>query len=157
MCNRLMIANEKKFEDVESGLIREVYEYWDRKRGSRSMPSRSDLDPIEIPALLPHILLVDVTPPDSRLKFRLAGTNVVEKFGEDYTGKFMDEVYFGDVQEKILFEYNYVAAEKRVIVCDHKFRRLTDYTYDIERIIMPLSDNGEDVNMLFALLAFEQN
>src|SRR5215510_5770444 len=40
-----------------------MYEYWREKRGARSMPARSDIDPIDMPPrLLPFINLVDVVP-----------------------------------------------------------------------------------------------
>ena len=40
--------------------LRQTYEYWRGKAGARPLPSRSDIDPVEIPRLLPHIMLVDV-------------------------------------------------------------------------------------------------
>ena len=36
------------------------YDYWETKRGSRSMPARADIDPIEMKAFLPHVVLMDV-------------------------------------------------------------------------------------------------
>jgi hypothetical protein len=37
----------------------DLYRYWLAKRGSRTMPSRSSLDPVDVPALLPYLGLVD--------------------------------------------------------------------------------------------------
>ncbi|MBG06491.1 MAG: hypothetical protein CMM59_20710 [Rhodospirillaceae bacterium] len=40
--------------------IRGIYEYWDSKRQGRRMPSRADIDPVEIPEYLSNVILVDV-------------------------------------------------------------------------------------------------
>ena len=42
-----------------------LYRYWWEKRGSRPAPFRADLNPVEIPDLLPIINLIDVTWADS--------------------------------------------------------------------------------------------
>jgi len=41
-------------------LLQQGYRYWDAKRAGKSMPSRADIDPIEMPALLPHVVLLEV-------------------------------------------------------------------------------------------------
>jgi hypothetical protein len=33
--------------------VRAIYRYWDSKRNGRLMPRRADLDPVDIPKLLP--------------------------------------------------------------------------------------------------------
>ena len=40
--------------------IKALYDYWNALRRGRAMPSRADIDPIEIPALLPYIIMYDV-------------------------------------------------------------------------------------------------
>ena len=120
------------------------------------MPARADLDPRDIPRLLPGIILVDVMPPDDRLRVRLAGTQVVEIYGSDYTGRYLDEIYFGEQRDKVLADYSYPVTHRQPICSDHKFHTVSDIAYDIERLIMPLSEDGERVNMLFSYLSFRQ-
>jgi len=55
------------------------------------MPRRGDLDPIEIPLLLPNIMLVDVEEP-RRFRYRLIGTDCTQSHGFDATGRYLDEV-----------------------------------------------------------------
>ena len=118
------------------------------------MPARADLDPLDIPRLLPNIILLDVLPPENRLQVRLAGTLVVEMFGADYTGQFLDEIEFGEVRSMVLEAYNAAAAAARPLFSDHRFRKLGGHLFDIERVILPLSTDGEQVQMLLALLDF---
>jgi hypothetical protein len=97
-----------------------------------------------------------VEQPETRLKVRLAGTKIVDMFGSDYTGMYMDEIDFGDVREKVLGEYLLCATEKRPLFSDHSFRKINDYYHSIERVLLPLSNDGKTVNMLMAVLDFER-
>jgi len=151
-----MIAFEKRLEDVVSPLVHEAHRLWQSKRGTRHLPSRADFDPVEMPGLLSSMILVDVEIPETRLKVRLAGTKIVEMFGSDYTGKYLDEIEFGDVRSKILTEYKLCATEKRPLFSDHTFRKLNHYYHSIERVLLPLSNDDETVNMLMAVLEFER-
>ncbi len=66
--------------------VRAIYLYWDGKRNGRLMPSRADLDPVDIPKLLPDICLVDVVPDARKYVYRLIGTNECAMRGRDPTG-----------------------------------------------------------------------
>src|SRR5690348_15047812 len=50
--------------------------YWERIRGSRAMPRRCDIDPLDIPRLLPFVRLVDVLENPRAFRFRLVGTEI---------------------------------------------------------------------------------
>lgn len=136
--------------------LRAAYGYWDAKRAGRSMPSRSDIDPQEIPRLLPSIILIDVLPPDDRLRVRLAGTMVVETYGEDYTGRYLDQIYFGEQRDNVLRDYRAAVASRLPHYGQHRFHNVNDITYEIERIILPLSNDDSSVNMLMAVLSFRE-
>lgn len=133
-----------------------AHAYWDAKRAGRSMPSRADIQPQEIPRLLPGVILVDVEPSDLRLRVRLAGTMVVEAYGEDYTGRYLDEIYFGGERDKVLSDYRMVVELRQPYCSDHRFHNVNDTTYDIERLILPLSNDDKAVNMLLAVLSFRE-
>ncbi len=75
---------------------RELFDYWLRSAGSRRMPARSDLDPLKVPRLLPHLGLIDVREGIERAAFRLAGTRLRDVYGREITGKRVDEVFSGD-------------------------------------------------------------
>ena len=76
-------------EIVLNGTLMSLHSYWCAKKGSRRMPSRKDIDPIEIPTLLPHLLLFELH--EGRLRYRLTGSVTVDLFGRDPTGKYLDE------------------------------------------------------------------
>ena len=59
----------------------DLYAYWDAKRGARSMPARADLEPAEIPVLLPYLMIVGKD--GDQFRYRLVGTAVVKAVGYD--------------------------------------------------------------------------
>ena len=75
---------------------RELFDYWLRSAGPRRMPARSDLDPLKVPRLLPHIGLIDVRDGVDAASFRLAGTRLHEIYGQEITGKRAAEVFSGE-------------------------------------------------------------
>jgi hypothetical protein len=63
-----------------------LHAYWTGKCGSRAMPRRVDIDPTEIPSLLPHIFIVEIHPP-LRFRFRLVGSAICERWGGEPHGQ----------------------------------------------------------------------
>jgi hypothetical protein len=75
---------------------RELFDYWIRAAGARPMPARSDLDPLNVPKLLPNLGLIDVREGVERARFRLAGTRLHEIYGQEITGKRADDIFTGE-------------------------------------------------------------
>ena len=92
--------------------VRAIYRYWDSKRNGRRMPSRADLDPLEIPRFLPDICLVDVVPDARRYVYRLIGTNEVAMRGRDPTGLPVGEGYFGTSAQSVFLNYDGVVRSR---------------------------------------------
>jgi hypothetical protein len=55
-------------------LLQRLYDYWQERRSPRSMPSRSDIDPVDMRFILGNLLLVDVLAAPLRFRIRLHGT-----------------------------------------------------------------------------------
>jgi hypothetical protein len=139
----------------ESRPFLEFYEYWRRKAAGRVMPSRADLDPLEIPQLLPGIFLVDVVPgPPRRFRFRLVGTRIAELEGE-MTNKFLDEFIPGSPGTAMAQQYD-EAAEGRIHVRHETLRwharDRQHINYDV--LLLPLSRDGATIDMLFGLCVY---
>jgi hypothetical protein len=81
---------------IRSRLVHELHDYWDAKRAGRAMPRKSDIDPSEIKPLLPYVLLGEFAADPVRLRYRLVGTEVVTVYGVDFTGRWLDELDFGE-------------------------------------------------------------
>jgi PAS domain-containing protein len=58
--------------------LRAALTYWDAKRQNKLMPPRSDIDPVEIPRLLPYVMLIDVVREPLDFRYRLMGTQACD-------------------------------------------------------------------------------
>jgi hypothetical protein len=81
-------------DEVKSQRIRWARDYWQSKRTDGQLPLRSQIDPIEMPRLLPYLMLIEVI--DGRIRYRLVGTQVVANAGYDFTGRHLDELKFAN-------------------------------------------------------------
>src|SRR5436853_6265212 len=93
--------------------LRQAYEYWRRKAGARPLPSRADIDPVEIPRLLPHIMLVDVMGA-ALYRYRLIGTEIAAAMGVNATGRLFHEMLLDDGYRAYVPDlYDTVVRERR--------------------------------------------
>jgi hypothetical protein len=140
--------------DFRSQALRELHEYWRAKLNGRQLPTRSDLDPVEIPHLLKHVALVDVEHDPLRLRFRLIGTHITEATGRDSTGKYFDDAYDEEIAAGMTELYKVSINSKAPI--RHYSRAIfagQDYRH-YEAVHLPLSDDGENVTMVLVGLQF---
>lgn len=72
---------------ADFGFFRPLLEYWEGRRRGRIAPRRSDIDPLDLPALLlPHVLLIDVEHQPLDFHYRLAGTAADTIHGQSLKG-----------------------------------------------------------------------
>jgi hypothetical protein len=140
----------------EPDLIR-FYDYWTSLRGDRVMPSRKDVDPLHIPReLLPNLMLIDVLREPRRYRYRLIGTHVVTATGEDRTGRTFGNVGFFKDHPDILDQYDRVVDTGQPL---HSLEPFTNFasgsTYEVDRLLLPLSSDGRTVDMLVVLFHFK--
>lgn len=133
------------------------FDYWASLCGGRAMPSRRDLDPLQIPpTYLPDLMLIDVRREPLRLKYRLIGTHIVTASGKDRTGRFFDEVAFFKLHPAVMEQFEAVAASGRPLYSLEPFTNFVNgTTYEVDRLILPLSGDGERVDMLVVLFQFK--
>lgn len=128
--------------------------YWKDKRGEREMPAREDIDPLDIPRLLPDIFLVDVLD-DGDYRYRLVGGRIVERAGANYTGLKLSEISSRGSQPLLLEIYEHVLATRQPCQRDLPYRmRFTRMPGSYKVLIAPLSTDGERVDMLLGITAY---
>jgi hypothetical protein len=116
------------------------------------LPGRGHFDPSQIKSLLPGVWLLDIQPAPFRMRYRLAGTRVVQYIGQEVTGRWMDEVH-PDMVGNAEYQRRYEDVVRSRIP---SWRRgmptltvLQDY-YAIENVLVPLASDGAHVDMLAA-------
>jgi hypothetical protein len=123
----------------------ELYEYWREKKQQRSMPRRDEIDPSEISMLLPHIMLVDVVD-GNEFRFRMVGTALDGVIGVNATGRKIDEVMAaGPYADYVLGIFREVLQQKVPLYAECEHGDLSVEPHATLRLVMPLSDDGENV------------
>jgi hypothetical protein len=134
--------------EIRAGVLRALYDYWRGKADGRRAPSRADIVPAEIKPLLRRIFLVDVVGTPPRFRFRLVGTEVVDYFGEEITGRYLDELDLDEVDHDIVADYRRVAAFGKPVCSRWTYQKHDGKLLRYERILLPLSSDGETIDML---------
>lgn len=144
--NDKMLIDNFTLGGLPNSILRDIYKYWLDMKGDRLMPSRADLNPADIVRLLPHISLIDVEKETGRYKMRLIGTETVRAMGIDVTGKYLDDFPF--IDRLLKKNYDWLVKEKRPYFNSDKLKWSRKSFMDYYALGLPLSGNGEDVDML---------
>ncbi len=75
------------------------------------MPSRADINPADIPRLLPFVSLVDVAADLGRSRVRLAGTRLRDVFDREITGTCLEDLDLGQSRDYWLAAYRHTALD----------------------------------------------
>jgi len=131
-------------------MLAAVLEYWQKKRADKWLPSRADIDPVELRKLLPYIYLIDVIPGDPlQFRMRLVGTNVRDFAGQDFTGRIIDDSIYGpyttDAVNRLI---SIVRVQK-----PHYLHGVAIYQGQrswqrFEALQLPMSNDGKTVDMI---------
>jgi hypothetical protein len=109
------------------------------------MPAHRDIDPVDIPRVLPHMALVHK--PDGQFRFRLAGTNIMQMIGRDLTGAPIDS-HAGNAGAPLEGLAERVFATARPVFVTGFFKTRLDAIQNVSALFLPLSDDGTYVNMM---------
>jgi hypothetical protein len=123
----------------------DLYRYWLAKRGRGAMPARSDINPADIPALLPHLGLIEKV--DGRFRYRLVGTAIAEQFGRDQTGSLVgtDNRPESLAAKQAIYERFFASA--RPVFTSGQYETKLGATHNVSLLILPLSEDCANVNM----------
>lgn len=100
-------------------------------------PARADIDPAEMKAFFRHVFLLDVVGPE-----------IVSRYGEELTGRYLDEIDLDDVDTDILGEYQRALRDAMLVRGQWSYERRSGHYLNYERIMLPLSSDGRSIDML---------
>lgn len=143
-------------DQIRSRRIHLGHDYWNQIRGERPMPARADFNPIDVPSLLPYIMLSDVFYDPLRIRYRLVGTRISEIEGQDLTGKWIDEDAWPEDLEAWYEDYRIVTQSRAPLFGrdDLVYPERSHIGY--EWALLPLSNDGQTVNMILEVIVFEK-
>lgn len=134
--------------------LSELLQHWKTLCGDRAMPRRSDFDPINVPGLLSGICLVEVINGGEDYFYRVAGTGLEEMSGQALQNKRFSELEHAEACEAMRATCAACVQSARPVVITNMLQEPGRDHTAITAIILPLSDDGETVNMILTLTEF---
>lgn len=136
----------REVERCRSAMVRELHDFWNGRRGVKDLPHRADIDPAEIKALLPNLLIVDFEPDPFRVRYRLVGTKVVAASGYDFTGRYLDEMNLASGGEAWTSHYRTVRESRRPLFGAVELPTAEGPRFSYEFGIFPITTDGVSAN-----------
>jgi hypothetical protein len=141
---------------ITDARLNSALDYWRRQSAGKAMARRGDIDPTDIPKLLPHVMLVEVRP-SGRYRYRLIGTENTEAHGMNATGRYLDEVLPGpEYKAHVLGLYDECVRSRRALYSECLFisPQLRAPERHTKVLFLPLSEDGENVNQILVIQVF---
>ncbi len=128
--------------------------YWDGKRGDRAMPARADLDPVDIPEILPYILLVDTAETLEEFRYRLIGTEACRGFDRDRTGARFADLPRTERFDEVYGGYWRSFQERTPQYFHGPLASIGEDRTQFSRLTLPLSHDGNHVDMILGGIVY---
>jgi hypothetical protein len=128
--------------------------YWQEIRGDRFAPRRADINPSRLRNQLRHIQFIDVVEGGRRFCYRMVGTRLVELFGNEFAGKYVDDLFSGEKERFFTELYKEVCALRSPMFVDCVYRAFSGLQFTSNRLYLPLSEDGAEVTMIMGVLLF---
>ncbi len=126
--------------------------YWNSKCSGEQLPARSDIDPLDIPLLLPQVILLDVRKDSWDFRFRLIGTNIVHHLSNDWTGSWMSEIDHMAPPSRIFNSCVEVASSGAPLHSNTPYVGPHQNYVRAEDVILPLASDGTTPDMLLVFI-----
>jgi hypothetical protein len=132
---------------------RELYDYWNERRGSRLAPERSDIEPSAIRQVLGDTFVL-ATDNIGHYPFRLAGTRLCALFGRELKGESFLKLWERSGQTAMRELLAVVMEEKTGVVASVTGSTADDsiLAVNMELVLLPLShENRSEARVIGAL------
>jgi len=131
---------------------RDLYGYWNLRRGERAAPERVDIDPTAIPRVLADTFLLGSDASGARI-FRLAGTRVCALFCRELKGEDFVEL-FGRAHQGRIEDLIALVCDEPVATVAAVTAHLGDGTAaELELLLLPLRHQGRTDSRILGVLA----
>ncbi|MEQ8968240.1 MAG: PAS domain-containing protein [Azospirillaceae bacterium] len=116
---------------------------WEDLRGEGGLPDRADLDPASIAFALGNVALVDIEHTPLRARYRLVGIHLVELWGRELKGRYVDEVYAEPIAAEAMQAYARVIETREPLYMRRTFR-LSFGLLGYHRLMLPFHTGTPD-------------
>jgi PAS domain S-box-containing protein len=124
---------------------------WNRLRGDRLLPQRQDFDLTTMNKWARQLSIARVMP-TGRFQFRLFGTELSRVYGQDLTGRFLDELTPRDLWSVIIRHYQEVVKTPQPLFAPISIANGRWYS-EVSRLLLPLAAEGDANKVAFIMAA----
>ncbi|MFC7050139.1 PAS domain-containing protein [Emcibacter nanhaiensis] len=146
-----MFKSPVNLSDIESNVLKELFLYWCKIRGARSIPRRKDFRPIDVPHLLPYIAMVNVEQDTKKYQIRLVGTETAEVTGKSIIGQYLDDI---PGMSKSVDRFDWVVKEKLPYLYHGRLSWSEKDFLEYDALGLPFSNDNFAVNIIMAGLVY---
>jgi hypothetical protein len=134
-------------------MVRRFYDYWLSVAPPGKLPGRQHIAPEDLVPLLPRLWMLDVHRNPLRLRYRLAGTQVVWSLRREVTGQWLDEMEPDRALKPIVFDrYRFIVETGRPTWRHGVSTRVRERPYEtVENCLAPLAADGKTVDTIFGV------
>ena len=127
-----------------------LHDYWIGKCAGQVLPSRADIEPLEMKEWLGNLLLAEFFGSVEHYRVRLDGSNLIGYGGKDRTGKGSEVLTSDEERKLIVTQYKPVLDTAQPAYFETQFLNSEGRFLREQKLLLPLSDNGSLVNMVLA-------
>ena len=129
--------------------------YWHECRQEKPMPARADIDPMRMYRILSKVLLIDVLNAAPFFRFRVVGTQIADWARFDASGRSLDQVEAAGYRQMLMSTYSEVRGARRPVAHRIKWDE-PNGAHRYKRLLLPLADDGDNVNMILSCSVIER-
>jgi hypothetical protein len=133
-----------------------LYAYWQRKLVGRRMPARSDIDPLDLKAVLPNLILLDVHAEPLDFRVRVAGTRIYDIFGADLTGRSVRDLTPPLLSDAIWASLETMTRDGLPQHVHLEFATASGYARSYRVLRLPLGDDGATVDRILVATGYQR-
>ncbi|MCR9258040.1 MAG: PAS domain-containing protein [Alphaproteobacteria bacterium] len=129
-------------------------DHWELLRGERDAPLKADFDPMAIPRLLPHVLLVDVIEGGRDFRYAVIGGHIRQYFLQNWTGRLVSSLPHVEPDGQLLRNFRSVVETKIPIDRPIAYVGPMKDIRKNDEVILPLLGAGGEVSHLLIFIEF---
>jgi hypothetical protein len=131
---------------------RELFEYWNSRRGRRAAPDRADIEPGAIRKILADTFILSFDEPAGH-PFRIAGTRVCAAFGRELKNESFLDLWETESRKSVRDLLTVVTGEATGIVGSARGTSTAGTIHEVELLVLPLSHRGRTNARMLGVLA----
>jgi hypothetical protein len=136
-------------QEIEHPKLAALETLWRGKCGSKSIPARSDFGLFEFVPWMGNLTILEVIEGGEDFYFRLHGTNIVNLYGYEMTGKYVSGLS-EEIRITIFREYSEAVQRREPTVIRRSHVHPSREYTKVIKLLLPLSPVGETINQPFS-------